>query len=198
MYGLPPNMKSSSHKTWQTSLLFLKPLQIQNLKRKKWGGHGILSPSRLKKWGTRPPCPPPNCAHDWKCSNPNCNGNRRDKVALRTTCIKNVKFKIIETRTVCQYAGDFDYSENQTRTIAKTKLLPAQRRLTVFAYFCLLICGRNANIMEWIYMKISRNIVSGPKSNYQIWEESSLSSASRNHLTNFCRSFVHYACCAPR
>jgi len=37
MYGLPPNMKSSSHKTWQTSLLFLKPLQIQNLKRKKWG-----------------------------------------------------------------------------------------------------------------------------------------------------------------
>jgi len=35
-------------------------------------------------------------------------------VALRNTCIKNVKFKIIETRTVCQYAGDFDYSENQT------------------------------------------------------------------------------------
>jgi len=32
--------------------------------------------------------------------NPNWNGNRRDKVALRTTCIKNVKFKIIKTRTV--------------------------------------------------------------------------------------------------
>jgi len=29
--------ESSSHKTWQTSLLFLKPLQMQNLKRKKWG-----------------------------------------------------------------------------------------------------------------------------------------------------------------
>ena len=26
----------------------------------------------------------------------NCNGNRRDKVALRTTCIKNVKSKIIK------------------------------------------------------------------------------------------------------
>jgi len=32
-------------------------------------------------------------------------------------------------------------------------------------------------------MQISRNIVNGPKSNNQIWEESSLSSASRNHLT---------------
>jgi len=32
-------------------------------------------------------------------------GNRRDKVALRTTCIKNVKFKIIKIRTSCQYAG---------------------------------------------------------------------------------------------
>jgi len=37
------------------------------------------------------------------CSNPSCNGNRRDKVALRTTCIKNVKFKIIKIRTGCQY-----------------------------------------------------------------------------------------------
>jgi len=33
--------------------------------------------------------------------NPNCNGNRRDKVALKTTCIKNVKFKIIKIRTGC-------------------------------------------------------------------------------------------------
>ena len=66
MYGLPSKMKSSSHKTLQTPLLFLKPLQIQNLKRKKWGGHGILCPPHLKKWGgTRSPCPPPNCAHDW-------------------------------------------------------------------------------------------------------------------------------------
>jgi len=34
-------------------------------KEKKVGGHGILCPPRLKKWGdTRPPCPPPNCAHE--------------------------------------------------------------------------------------------------------------------------------------
>jgi len=46
-----------------------------------------------------------------KCE-PNCNGNRRDKVFLRTTCIKNVKFKIIEIRTGCQYVGYFYYSQN--------------------------------------------------------------------------------------
>jgi len=40
------------------------------------------------------------------------NGNRRDKVPLRTTCIKNVKFKIIKTTTGCQYVGYFYYSEN--------------------------------------------------------------------------------------
>jgi len=41
----------------------------------------------------------------------NRNGNRRDKVALRTTSIKNVKLKIIKTRTGCQYIGYF-YSVN--------------------------------------------------------------------------------------
>jgi len=41
-------MKSSSHKTWQTSLLSLKPLQTQ-VKEKKVGGDGILYPHRLKK-----------------------------------------------------------------------------------------------------------------------------------------------------
>jgi len=44
----------------------------------------------------------------WQRSNPNCNDNRRDKVAMRTTCIKIVKFKIIEIRIDCQYY----YSEN--------------------------------------------------------------------------------------
>jgi len=48
----------------------------------------------------------------WKRSNPKCNGNSRDKVALRTTCIKNVKFKIIKTRTGCQFAGYLNYSKN--------------------------------------------------------------------------------------
>jgi len=38
----------------------------QNTKPKeiKVGGHGILCPLRLKKWGDTSPCPPPNCAHD--------------------------------------------------------------------------------------------------------------------------------------
>jgi len=44
-------------------------------------------------------------------------------------------------------------------------LLPAQRRLIVFAYFLLVICRLNANTTEQICMKISRNIVNGPKSN---------------------------------
>jgi len=38
-----------------------------------------------------------------KHSNPNCNGSKRDKVVVKTTCIKSVKFKIIKTRTGCQY-----------------------------------------------------------------------------------------------
>jgi len=49
----------------------------------------------------------------WKRSHPNCNGNRRDKVALRTTCTKNDKFTIIKIRTGCQFAGYFCYSKNQ-------------------------------------------------------------------------------------
>ena len=52
----------------------------------------------------------------WKRSNPNGNGNRRDKMAPKTTCIKNVKFKIKKIRTSCQYAGYFYYSENLTWT----------------------------------------------------------------------------------
>jgi len=43
-------------------------------------------------------------------SNPNCNGNRRAKVALMTARIKNVKFKFIKIRTGCQYAGYFNCS----------------------------------------------------------------------------------------
>jgi len=47
----------------------------------------------------------------WMRSNHNCNGNRRDKMALRTTCITNVKLKIITIRTACQYVKYFYYSE---------------------------------------------------------------------------------------
>jgi len=63
MCGVPSNMNSSSHKTWQT-FLFLKPLQMQNLKRKNWRWHGILlSPLPEKVGETHPQCPPPNCGH---------------------------------------------------------------------------------------------------------------------------------------
>jgi len=45
-------------------------------------------------------------------------------------------------------------------------------------------------------MQISSNIVNGPKSNTVIrfWWESGWLSASRNHLTTFCRPLAHYAC----
>jgi len=33
-------------------------------------------------------------------------------MALKTTCIKNVKLKIIKIRTGCQYVGYLYYSEN--------------------------------------------------------------------------------------
>jgi len=46
------------------------------------------------------------------CSKPNNNGNRRGKVALSNTCIKNVKVEIIKIRTDCLYVGNFYYSEN--------------------------------------------------------------------------------------
>jgi len=54
MYNLPSNLKSFLHNTWQTLPLFLKPLQIHHLKRKKWGTWHIISP-HLKKWGDTSP-----------------------------------------------------------------------------------------------------------------------------------------------
>jgi len=46
-----------------------------------------------------------------KHSNPNSNANRHHKVALKTTCIKNVKFQIIKIRIGYQKIY-FYYSEN--------------------------------------------------------------------------------------
>jgi len=43
-------------------------------------------------------------------------------------------------------------------------------------------------------MQISRNVVNGLRSNNYFWWEFGLSSASRNHLTTFCRLSVHDAC----
>ena len=48
----------------------------------------------------------------WKRSNSNCNGSRRDNVALRAACIINVKFKNIKIRTGCLDIGYVYYSEN--------------------------------------------------------------------------------------
>ena len=56
------NVKNSSHKTWQTSYLVLKPLQIQTLREKSGETWHIMSPQSKKVGGTRPPCLPPNCA----------------------------------------------------------------------------------------------------------------------------------------
>ena len=46
--------------------------------------------------------------------NLNCNDDRLDKVALRTTCIINVKLKIIKIRTGCVQDIYFYYSANLT------------------------------------------------------------------------------------
>jgi len=45
------NMISTSHKTWQTSLLFLELLQIQNLKQKSWGDIAYYVPPTWKSGG---------------------------------------------------------------------------------------------------------------------------------------------------
>jgi len=66
--------------------------------------------------------------------NPNCNGNRRDKVALKTTCIKNVKFKLIKIRTGCHYIGYFYYSENlnwAAQNLQLSCMRPAGRGLDI-------------------------------------------------------------------
>ena len=110
--------------------------------------------------------------------------------ALQTGLRSNMrKHRVAWTKDV--HKGGFGV--NPPLSLIFTKIvLPLQRRLIVFAHVCLLICRFNANTTEWICVQISRNIVNGPKSD--IWWESGLSSASRNHLTKFCRPFVHYAC----
>jgi len=43
-------------------------------------------------------------------------------VALRTTCVKNAKFKVIKIRTGCQYVGYFYYSGNLNWTAQNLRL----------------------------------------------------------------------------
>ena len=74
-------------------------------------------------------------------------------------------------------------------------LLPLQRRLIVFAYFLFVNLSTyckyhginlHANFEE--HCKWAKKVI------IRFWWESGLSSASRNHLTTFCRPFVHYTC----
>ena len=57
MYNIPSNLKNSLHKTWQTLLLFLKPLQIQTLRRKTWGDMAYYIPPTEKVGGHDPVFP---------------------------------------------------------------------------------------------------------------------------------------------
>jgi len=70
-------------------------------------------------------CAPPSPPRYAPGSNPSCNGNRRDKVALRTTCNRNIKFKIIRVRTSCQYVWYFYYSKKPK--LGRTKPWTGQR-----------------------------------------------------------------------
>jgi len=56
-------MKITSHKTWQTSLIFGTSPNIK-LEEKKGGDVAHYLPPNRKSGGTRPPYPPPNCARD--------------------------------------------------------------------------------------------------------------------------------------
>jgi len=104
------NMKSTSHKTWQTSLLFLELLRMQNLKRKNGGTSHIMSPPPEKVEGTRPPCPPPNCAQ----------GHSNNFHALyNLPCIKRMLKRLLKIKTGTVVSiGD---------SLSKNSSLPAAR-----------------------------------------------------------------------
>jgi len=73
----------------------------------------------------------------WKRSNPDCNGNRRDKMALRTTYIKNVKLKINyqnkDRLSVCSYSY---YSENLNPAAAQNLRLGRGLDIAVLDRWC--------------------------------------------------------------
>ena len=71
-------------------------------------------------------------------------------------------------------------------------LLPLQRRLIVFAY--LLLVNFSMQIPRNKFAcKFQGTLLMDQKVTTRFWWESGLSSASRNHLTTFCRPFAHYA-----
>ena len=57
--------ESSSHKNATNITFIFETSPNTKPKDKKWGEHGILYPPVWKSGGTRSPCPPPNCAHDY-------------------------------------------------------------------------------------------------------------------------------------
>jgi len=70
--------------------------------------------------------------------NPNCSGNIRDKVTLKTTCIKNVELKIVKIRTGCQYKGYFNYCKSliwaaQNLRLGHSDMRPRGRGLDIAA-----------------------------------------------------------------
>jgi len=85
---------------------------------------------------------------NWECLNRNFNGNRLDKVARRTTCIKNVKFlfAIINITTGCQHVGYFHYSENLHWAAQNLRL---GRRLDTAVLVCIII------LESYIFRQIS-------------------------------------------
>ena len=72
--------------------------------------------------------------------------------------------------------------------------LSAQRILIVFAYILLVNLSSYSNTTELFACKFQGTLWMGQNVIIRFWWESLLSSASRNHLTIFCKPFVHYAC----
>jgi len=95
-----------------------------------------------------------------KRSHPNCNGKRRDKVALRTTCIKNDKFKIITIRTGCEYVGYFYYSKNLNWAACGPRVRHSCRRLlhNIFAWSGILKINSH-QVQNWSFLKNVENVL---------------------------------------
>jgi len=78
--------------------------------------------------------------------------------------------------------------------IFKNTLLPAQRRLIVFAHFLFVNLSTKCKYHGMnLHAYFKDTLQMGQKEIIRFWWECGLSSASRNHLNTFCRPFVHYA-----
>jgi len=83
------------------------------------------------------------------CLNTICNRDRCDKVALRTTCTKNVKLKIIKIRTGCQHVlppqqkPNLDCTKPSTRSHVAHGLDIAVITLQIFGFHRCISIGQN-------------------------------------------------------